>query len=268
MFGNDVLKKKFKRDFKIGDNEFKNYFLSAGPGEIGKRVRAWAAVVVRSNLRRQKSILVKADLLMNSGYSSNDIRTISRGNSINGSSFTPPLSVLFDNLLPFLKYKDRPGFDKVLSDLIKGGNFHVGANWTIEVANNTLYDAAANAVRFEMRTSPPGFPIKRYIDIVFDDPSYPLLYIECKSVLPSNAFTASNLAQFEYDLRRIESLDELRWIFDGRKLPNGLDFGIFIDSISVNQVTINKLLGRSGTIEELKNLIYQKRDEIFSIFVY
>jgi hypothetical protein len=153
-----------------------------------------------------------------------------------------------------------------MNQLEGGGAGHIGANWVVKFAGKgPLREAPVSSIKFEFRTSPVGFPIERKIDILFED-SQNFLLIECKSVLPQNAFTSSNLRQFEFDLSYVENLDEIRWIFDGEKLPNGLNFDDFINSINVDQNTINTLLGRQGTIQELRTEIIQRGEDIFKVF--
>lgn len=231
-------------------------------------MRAWEALYNRPILRKRVDVLEKATRLNQRGINFDDIAKIADGNKLNGNSSTPALIDVFDNLEEFSRFQNRTGFYDVIDQLALGGPKHIGANWVMKYSGKgPLKNVHPAEIIFEYNPGLSGYPINRVIDVLQGGTFNPTKYFECKSVLPSSVVTQSNIRQLEFDLDYVANLNKIEWAFDGAKLPANYDFTSFINSVNnVSPSAIENILGRPGTIQDLRSELLNRSSEIFKIY--
>ncbi len=118
------------------------------------------------------------------------------------------------------KYKISIGeFDKVVSDLQKGGGFSVGSEWVMRYIAENGAELSGRKLRFEVveTIEDESHNLIRRIDVV-DETTDQFIFYEFKSV--KNIPPVNFYEQFGKDLmlEDVTSLDQIKWIFDGRKV--------------------------------------------------
>lgn len=134
-------------------------------------------------------------------------------------------------------------------------------NWTLEYLGKNVDEFAGKKLRFEdMNVSDAG---RRYVDIGVTETNGRKLFYEFKSVkdVPPTEFNK----QFLKDLQNANNLDQIKWIFDGKKNPPNFRENMekAIENITLDAKTAQKF-GKNSS-DELKDLILDNFDEIFRI---
>ncbi len=106
-------------------------------------------------------------------------------------------------------------FNKVLNQLAQTVNKRDGANWIVEYLGKNAHQFKGKAIKFEefYDTALGG----RYIDVTSETANEAKIFYEFKSVknVPPTKFAE----QFMKDLDNANSLDQIKWIFNGSKNP-------------------------------------------------
>ena len=157
-------------------------------------------------------------------------------------------------------------FSKVLEDLKKGRNFAEGAEWTLRYLSANSSQMAGKKISCEV-TETWSEGIGNYIrraDVVDETDSAAKVYYEFKSVLsvPPGKFGD----QFIKDLSNpdVNSLDQLKWLFDGRKNPANFQDNMLdaIDNLELTEDLAEKFIN-TRDIELFRESIKDAFDEIF-----
>jgi hypothetical protein len=106
---------------------------------------------------------------------------------------------------------------------------------------------------------------KRRVDVVVDVSDTKRIFYEFKSTkdVPPYEFAA----QFIKDLSIANDLDQIKWIFDGKKVTS-LDKTKFLDElrkIDISNDVIKKWTGRDGKLDDMLKLIENEFNNIFII---
>ena len=157
-------------------------------------------------------------------------------------------------------------FDKVISDLQKGGGFSVGSEWVMRYIAENGAELSGRKLRFEVveTIEDESRNLIRRIDVV-DETTDQFIFYEFKSV--KNIPPVNFYEQFGKDLMLddVTSLDQLKWIFDGRKVTQRQLTENITRAIEVWEIphTITEKLGISE--KELKSNILDNLDTIFKV---
>lgn len=161
-------------------------------------------------------------------------------------------------------------FSKVLGDLVKGDGWTEGTEWALKYISNNVTDFSRRSIRFEVYTKWDDLSgtYIRITDVIDEtNPAFKVLY-EFKSVkhVPPGKFNE----QFIKDLSNpdVTDLDQIRWIFDGRKSPDD-----FIPNITtaINNLQLTKELAEKilqnpqATISDLRIEILINIKNIFKL---
>ena len=155
-------------------------------------------------------------------------------------------------------------FDKVLSDLVKGDGFTEGAEWTLQYVSRKADEFAGKSLRFEVfeKWDDLSETFIRKIDLIDETNSNAKILYEFKSVknVPPGKFSE----QFIKDLSNPEvtDLDQIRWLFDGRKAPP--DFAANMRD-AVNNLTLTDELARK-LLQDPQATATNLRAEILALF--
>ncbi len=107
----------------------------------------------------------------------------------------------------------------LLSDLKKGGGFSVGSEWVMRYIAENGAELSGRKLRFEVveTIEDESRNLIRRIDVV-DETTDQFIFYEFKSV--KNIPPVNFYEQFGKDLmlEDVTSLDQIKWIFDGRKV--------------------------------------------------
>ncbi len=151
-------------------------------------------------------------------------------------------------------------FYKVLSDLKQGKAKSDGANWIVYYLGKHSDDFSGKSLKFEYYTNIGG---ARFVDVADITNSRRVKYYEFKSVkkVPPGHFNE----QFIKDLNNAQSLDDIKWIFNGTKNPPNFKENMLkaIDGLPLNQRLFDKF--QVETADELKDLIESQFENIFKL---
>ncbi|SUV48359.1 fibronectin type III domain-containing protein [Bergeyella zoohelcum] len=138
-----------------------------------------------------------------------------------GASFEDVIKQL-DEFATHINPAQVEGLSKLVSDLGKGGSWSQGAEWTLRYISKNSTHFNGRKIMFEVTEKWGDMENKmiRIADVVDKTNPKKIIYYELKSVIdvPPGKFAE----QFIKDLSRgdVTSLDQLKWIFDGKKLNN------------------------------------------------
>ena len=145
------------------------------------------------------------------------------------------------------------------------GNFSDGSKWVFNYTSSSqgLTNFAGKKIRFELPTK-TELGLRR-IDVAdVTNPANPILY-EFKSV--QTPFNSTYATQFVKDLSTANSLDKIKWMFDGSKVTTSLNktqILNLIENSTIPQSTINKFVP-NGTKVDLIDLIDANFNNIFKV---
>ncbi|GEM_PF-5346083 len=228
---------------------------------------AWRAIFAKSDLRKDPNILNLASEILTSNQLGIDeaiLKAIVNAQQAGGAN-APIFKELLENILYAEKFAGSTGFDVLISALKNAGlngASQIGANWTLEYLKKFAGNLDPRFIRFEVDIAEDG---TRFVDMVYESPVGRILY-EFKSVkppLPPTDFTR----QFINDLGNANSLNEIQWIFDGKKVSS-LDPESFIEAlrgVNIDQSVIDKFLGAGKTQNDLINEIANRFNDLFKI---
>jgi hypothetical protein len=146
--------------------------------------------------------------------------------------------------------------------IVLATNFVIGERWIQKYIVNNVSEFKGTTVTFE-ETLKASENIRR-VDVVMQDGTKARIYYEFKSVgtVPPEHFSA----QFINDLNLpgVESLDQIKWIFDGSKVSS-LDKVKFIDELRKANIPESIIIKwtRESDINEFYKLINNNFDNIF-----
>jgi hypothetical protein len=153
-------------------------------------------------------------------------------------------------------------------ELGKVGNFGVGERWIQKYIVNNVSEFKGTTVTFE-ETLKAGENIRR-IDVIVDASKTKRIFYEFKSTttIPPEYFAEQFIKDLQLD--GVQSLDQIKWIFDASKVSS-LDKTKFIDEL--RKVNIDDKIIRQwvpNTIKDptkvdLLDVIYDGFDKIFKI---
>jgi len=195
--------------------------------------------------------------------------------SLKGSKTGIPYQDVVKQIDDFAKNfdpKNIKGFNKILSDLKRGDGWTDGAEFTLRHLNKNATNFKSKKLVFEQfdKWNDIEKKVIRIADLVDETNLQKIIYFEFKSVkgVPPGKFNE----QFIKDLSRtdVTSLDQLKWVFDAKKSPIGLDNKTFRESIenAVDGLNFNNSLAQKygkTSSQELKDLIITNFDKIFDV---
>jgi hypothetical protein len=230
-----------------------------------KSVKAWEGLYEAgySTLRKnpvslQKlSTLLENPALINSGLDETLVKRAIAGNR-NAGAGAAALDALTDGLNSLVNSGTTfENFPRLLSDLEKGGGFAEGAGWIQKYIVTNTSEFAGKKLEFEIGV------ISGRVDLRIGSN---LFEFKSVSTLPPSSFTN----QVARDLKNVTSLDQIKWYFDGSKLPNGISqtdkdaMLSALESMDLTPDVINKFVPQ-GTIQDLVNVIETKFTLIFQV---
>ncbi len=253
------LKGKFIEDFfEAGDDVLE--VLKREPG----CVKAWEILYKAgySTMRKNPASLEKlSTLLLNPKLPNAQITENLIERAINGNRMAGPTAAALDDLtvgLNNLINSDTKfiNFERFVVDLEKGGSFSEGAGWMQKYIVKNPSEFAGKTLEFEVGV------ISGRIDLKIGSNLF-----EFKSVssLPPERF----VKQIERDLPNVNSLDQMKWYFDGKKLSGGeisqTDMEamlLSLENMELSTETINKFV-QDGTVRDIVDMIESKFAIIF-----
>ncbi len=186
--------------------------------------------------------------------------------SINGAANLSYLNVL-NNLNRFANNVSAKNitlvdFNKIFSELYESAAKRDGANWVINYVGGHADAFINKTIKFEYYVS--NEIGGRFIDLTDISNDSKKIFFEFKSVssVPPGHFSE----QFIKDLTNANSLDQVKWIFNGAKNPPDFRTNMInaIDNLPLTDNLAKKFLGRNNaTIDDLKDLLESKFNEIF-----
>lgn len=158
-------------------------------------------------------------------------------------------------------------FDKVVSDLQKGGGFSVGSEWVMRYVAENGAELSGRKLRFEVveTIEDESRNLIRRIDVEdITSGGGNQIFYEFKSV--KNIPPVNFYEQFGKDLMLddVTSLDQLKWIFDGRKISQAELAENMRKSIEKWDIPDNIL--EKWNLQELEKIIEFKKN-LINIFV-
>lgn len=140
--------------------------------------------------------------------------------------------------------------------------FEIGAEWTLRYINNHVDEFAGGGKKLYFEVVEDAVEKIRRVDLEVVSGRNKIFY-EFKSVqkVPPSHF----IDQFSKDLMLASDLSQIKWVFDGKKVP--ADFkNKMIDEIKKLELTEEMVNGlRKGSKEELLEDIIESFDTIFII---
>ena len=256
----DALKGQFIQDFyEAGEDVIK--VLKEKPGCVKAREGLYEAGY--SKLRKnpvslqKSSTLLENPALINSGLDETLVKRAIAGNR-NAGAGAAALDALTDGLNSLVNSGTTfENFPRLLSDLEKGGGFAEGAGWIQKYIVTNTSEFAGKKLEFEIGV------ISGRVDLRIGSN---LFEFKSVSTLPPSSFTN----QVARDLKNVTSLDQIKWYFDGSKLPNGISqtdkdaMLSALESMDLTPDVINKFVPQ-GTIQDLVNVIETKFTLIFQV---
>lgn len=162
---------------------------------------------------------------------------------------------------------DLIDFEKVVADIVQGGNKLDGANWITKYIGGNSNDFAGRRLKFEEynNTELGG----RFVDVTdITDEGYKI-FLEFKSVsgIPPGGFQN----QFKKDLINANNIDQIKWVFNPNKNPVGSGGRSFRDvllkeirKLNINDELAQKFLKQDAAkAEDLLDLIEAQFNNIF-----
>ena len=247
--------------------EFKD-FIKTADGSLAYKILHTGG---KPQLRKSKEALeAVANLRNNPSFSQMELTDAIIG-GIQGSQNLSYVDVLttLDNFGNALQGKNISliNFERVLSDLNRGANFTEGAEWTVRYLVNRLNSFSSGKIAFEVtETWNDAGNVIRRVDMIDETNSASKIYYEFKSVqnVPPGKFGD----QFIKDLSNpdVNSLDQLKWLFDGRKNPDNFRDNMLdaIDELNLTEDLAEKFT-QLRDIEQFRDAIKSEFDEIFEL---
>ncbi|WP_335966824.1 fibronectin type III domain-containing protein [Galbibacter sp. PAP.153] len=157
-------------------------------------------------------------------------------------------------------------FRYVLSDLKRGESFSEGAEWITRYLGDNATDFTGKSIKFEeiLKTSEN---IRR-VDVIDLSDVDNFIFYEFKSVkdVPPGHFKE----QFIKDLEIAKNLDQIKWLFDGRKAPPNFKENMLkaIDELPLTDQLARKFLPGelNPTPMKLREEIISQLEEIFNLY--
>lgn len=264
---NAQTKQLFESDLNAVDGiDLKNMFDIAGDAFDQKRIaQSWEILrnAGYNTFRKNPEMISKLNNLifnpniLSSGLNENLISRAIAGNHSAGAGQTASsLGTLLDGYNELVTSGTKfINFEKILTDLEKGGNFTTGAGWIQKYITNNTSEFLGKNLQFEVNM------ISGRIDLKVSNTLY-----EFKSV--SNVPPQHFAGQFARDLENASNLSEIKWYFDANKLPNGISLEdkelmlATLEAMNLNQQTIDKYVP-NGTLDDLIDLIEGSFDQLF-----
>lgn len=250
------------KDFEKNSPEFKQ-FMDGNPDAMYAYEQLYNAG--KSNLKKEINVLERySRITKNKKLKELNVtdEMLAQIDGVAGKSYIDVLDNI-ENVVNNLSSKNiqLEKFDDLIKSLGRDQYaFRDGANWTLEYLGKNLDEFAGKKLIFEdLNKTDAG---RRYVDISVEKGLDKIFY-EFKSVkeVPPAHFTE----QFLKDLQNADNLDQIKWIFDGKKNPadfrNKMEKAI--DNLKIDNKTAEKF-GKNNS-EELKDLILDNFDKIFNI---
>ncbi len=182
-----------------------------------------------------------------------------RGNKM-GGAYAAALDDLIDSFNSLVNAGTNfLNYSRLVDDLKKGSNFAEGARWIQKYVTENISEFAGKTLEFELEI------ILGRVDLKVEN----ILY-EFKSVLslPPGKFAK----QMARDLKEADILSDLNWIFDGRKLPNGITqldkdaMLLELESMVLDEETILKFVNSEPySVERVIDQIEMVFSQIFKV---
>jgi hypothetical protein len=247
-----------------------------------KRLDDWERPNLKKDIPTLESLqkITDSDKLK-TAFDDDFLKSVSDAQKGAGTSSVPSMKELFDNIANAFKDLDLSkvkNMDLIKSEL-KRTDFGkmIGANWTLEyIGKNTALFQRFDEIIFESveKIDEATGTLIRRVDVKCiskgaDGKSIATLF-EFKSVqppLPPSGFAD----QFIKDLRLtdVTSMDQLKWIFDGKKVSSltKSDFITKLDEANIPDDVIKKLVTsvKNPVKDDLLDLIESNFDNIFQI---
>jgi hypothetical protein len=245
-------------------------------------IEAWEMISSYKGLRKTATSLdlatklVRNSKLARSGLDAGTLqRLIKANNSYYGFKAASLDELLkgFDELVT--SGSEFTDIGKLITDIEKGNNFAVGAQWTTKYMMTHLDDFKNQALRFEV-VEKVGENIRR-VDIKSGKNSlYTFWEFKSTSAIPPDGF----IEQFTRDLKLfdVNSLSQLKWRFDPGKVLATVNKKNFVDLMKANKASFDneKILNifrefseqRIRNVDELMTYLEKSDDwftEIFNI---
>ncbi|AFL98183.1 hypothetical protein ACQ1Q1_01335 [Ornithobacterium rhinotracheale] len=216
-------------------------------------------------------ILTKARLNPNINKLGITDEALAKIKGFRGTSFEDVIKQL-DEFATHVNPNQVEGLSKLVSDLGKGGSWSQGAEWTLRYINKNATHFNGRKIVFEIteKWGDAENGMIRIADVVDITQDNFKIYYELKSVIdvPPGKFAE----QFIKDLSRrdVNSLDQIKWIFDGQKAPADFKEKMIkaIEDLDINDKKIaEKFLPdvRKPNTELLKKEIKTRFEEIFKV---
>ncbi len=229
------------------------------------RLKAWDILNYAgyASLRKNPISLQKlSDLISNPNLTNSDLTKTLVKRALKGNREAGAGAAALDDLTDGLNSLVNSGtnftnYTRLISDLEKGGTFAEGAGWIQKYVIGNISEFAGKNLEFEVGV------ISGRVDLKVGN----ILY-EFKSVgsLPPGSFTS----QVARDLQNVTSFDQMKWYFDGNKLPNGIMQAdkdamlTALDNMNINQATIDKFVP-GGTVQDVVDGIENVFSQIFQV---
>jgi hypothetical protein len=230
-------------------------------------VKAWQLVSSYSKLRKSETILNAAKTLLNNSNLSQSkltdalLEKLIHGNRGYTAVELEQLLIGYDELITSgTKFED---IGKLIADLDKGNNFAVGARWVQKYIVTNANEFKGVTLQFE-EVLKVGENVRRVDVTVKKIGDAKKIFYEFKSVkgVPPQHFAE----QFIKDLSLADDLDQIKWIFDGKKVTS-LDKAKFLDELRKTGISKDVIVKwtDSNDIEGFFKLIDKNFNNIFII---
>ncbi|WP_290806121.1 hypothetical protein [Flavobacterium sp.] len=156
-------------------------------------------------------------------------------------------------------------FNKIFDELYESSAKRDGANWVIKYVGGHANEFTDRTIKFEYFIS--NELGGRFIDLTDITYSNVKIFYEFKSV--SNVPPGHFKEQFMKDLTNANSLDQVKWIFNGAKNPPDFRTNMInaIDNLPITDALARKLIPNNpiANANDLKDLLETDFDKIFKL---
>jgi hypothetical protein len=248
-------------------------------------IKAWETLINNPLIRKDVTTLTSVSKILDNTtianiISKSDIEAVvqklaEKGVRCRTCASGNPAYKYLDEVLDDLEHgatKFKASYSKVVTDIIKGGNFSEGAMWVAEGVKKYGNDFPAGTTVFE-EVLEGGV---RRVDIIVTNgfQGNKDLFFEFKSVydVPPSGFATQFIK--DMDLGEVTDLNQLKWWFDGKKVTS-LPKQQFLDQLetglqSLNPSQLQSLIDKLAPVNNksfngLMNKINTEFTSIFSI---
>jgi len=251
-----------------GNSALESEFKKSSPDKIESLGEAWVLLKETGYNQKRKDVtnitnvakLLSNSKLSSSGLDYEKIKNLIEGNRGQGASELDKITAALNTLVSSgTKFSN---INRLTSDLKKGGNFGVGARWTLRYIYENTGEFSNKNLKFEENING-----NRRVDLVVKKAGGDLHY-EFKS--DRNSPPPRFAEEFVKDLQNVDDLNQIKWIFDRDKVSS-LNKQAFLDKLrdasgQIPQSLINKFAKDDPkSLEGLIDSIDNKFNQIFQV---